>query len=213
MLTLHGDAFWISPYVFSSFVALREKSLAFEVRPVALQDHAQRAPEYQRKTLTGRVPALDHDDFTLAGSSAIAEYLDDAFPAPTYPRLFPEAPKDRARARQIMAWLRSDDTFAVREERSTHTMFYDRATKPLSDAGQRAASKIIAVTERALAGRATHLFDAWSIADADLAFMLERLMLNGDEVPNGVRAYADAQWSRPSVREFIERERAPFVPY
>ena len=213
MLTLSGDAFWISPYFFSSFVALREKSLAFDVRTLALHERAQRDPAFQARTVTGRIPALDHDDFTLAESSAIAEYLEDAFPAPEHARIFPEAAKDRARARQIMAWLRSDDTFALRGERSTHTMFYDRAKTPLSDAGQRAANKLITVTERALAPNATQLFGAWSIADADLAFMLQRLILNGDRVTDAVRAFADAQWSRPSVREFVDQKRTPYVPY
>ena len=213
MLTLSGDAFWISPYFFSSFVALREKSLPFDVRTIALHERAQREPAFQERTVTGRIPALDHDDFALAESSAIAEYLEDAFPAPKHPRIFPEAARDRARARQIMAWLRSDDTFALREERSTHTMFYDRAKSPLSDAGQRAATKLITVTERLLAPNATQLFAAWSIADADLALMLQRLILNGDPVTGGARAFADAQWSRPSVREFVDQKRIPYVPY
>ena len=213
MLTLYGDAFWISPYVFSSFVALREKGLTFDMRPIALHEHAQRAPEYQQRTVTGRVPALDHDGFSLAESSAIAEYLEDVFPVPAHARLLPSAPKDRARARQIMAWLRSDDTFALRDERSTHTMFYARTTNALGEAGGRAAAKVIAVAERALPSGATQLFDAWSIADAELAFMLHRLIQNGDPVPAHVRAFADAQWNRPSSREFVDQKRIPFVPY
>jgi hypothetical protein len=33
-LTLYAETLWISPYVFSSFVALREKRLAFDVTEV-----------------------------------------------------------------------------------------------------------------------------------------------------------------------------------
>jgi glutathione S-transferase len=40
-LTLYGDAFWISPYVFSCFVALREKGLPFAVVEVSLADGEQ----------------------------------------------------------------------------------------------------------------------------------------------------------------------------
>jgi len=39
-LILYVDAFYISPYAFSAFVALREKDLRFETRFVPLQDKA-----------------------------------------------------------------------------------------------------------------------------------------------------------------------------
>jgi Glutathione S-transferase, C-terminal domain len=43
-----------------------------------------------------------------------------------------------------------------------------------------------------------NLFDHWSIADVDLALMLNRLILDGDEVPVRLVRYARAQWARPS---------------
>src|SRR5262249_50730021 len=142
-LRLYSDSFWISPYVFSAFVGLREKGLPFEVSEVSLSDGAQLRPDYRDRSLTARVPALEHDGFWLSESSAFVEYLDEAFPAPTYPRLLPRDLRERARARQLMAWLRSD-LAALREERATHTMFYERATQPLSAAGAHAAAKLIA---------------------------------------------------------------------
>ena len=51
------------------------------------------------------------------------------------------------------------------------------------------------------------MFDAWCIADADLAFMLHRLVLNGDPVPPNLKQYAETQWKRPSVRAYVEHER------
>src|SRR5258708_10560134 len=98
MLTLSHDRFWISPYVFSSFVALREKSLPFERHAVALDRRETQRADYAARTITARVPALDHDGFTLAESSAIIEYLEDAFPSP---RLLPAAVRERARARHL----------------------------------------------------------------------------------------------------------------
>ena len=79
-LTLFADTFWISPYVFSCYVTLREKGLDFSVDPVALESKEQEAPAYRDRPLTGRVPALRHGDFWLAESQAIVESLDDAFP-------------------------------------------------------------------------------------------------------------------------------------
>jgi glutathione S-transferase len=211
MLTLTSDHFWISPYVFSSFVALREMGIAFDTRVVALETGEQLRADYQDKTITGRVPSLEHDGFVLAESSAILEYLEDAFP--THPRILPRKPHERARARQVLSWIRSDDTLGLRDERSTHTMFYERAKTPLSERGLKSANKLLAVTDRLVASGKTTLFDAWCIADTDLAFILQRLALNGHDLPAKVRAYIDANWKRPSVKEYVEKTRPPYVPY
>ena len=209
-LTLFADTFWISPYVFSCFVTLREKGLDFSVDPVALQSKEQEVPAFRDGTLTGRVPALRHGDFWLAESQAIIEYLEDAFP--DTPRVLPRGARERARARQILSWLRSD-LMPIREERSTATMFYERAAVPLSAAGDTAAAKLLRVADLLVPEGSGSLFGAWSQADSDLAFMLHRLLLNGHEVPAKIRAYAEREWQRPSVQEFVTRERAPYVPY
>src|SRR5215472_11477063 len=145
--TLYGETLWISPYVFSSFVALREKGIGFATAEISMVEMAHTRPAYAGSTLTARVPALEHHGFWLAESSAIAEYLEDVFPAPRHARLFPTDARDRARARMLMAWFRSD-LGALREERPTTTMFYERATEPLSKAGSDAAAKLIRVAEK-----------------------------------------------------------------
>jgi len=197
---------WISPYVFSCFVTLTEKALGFDVRVLDAEHGDTRTGEYLSRTITGRVPSLEHGDFALAESSAIVEYLEQAFPeAP----VLPLGLRERARCRQLMSWLRSDDTAALREARPTTTMFYARAEQPLTGAARVAADKLVAVSERLLAHGGPHLFGQWCIADSELAFMLQRLLSNGDAVPERVRVYAEAQWQRPSVRKFVERERPP----
>ena len=97
-LTLYSDGFYISPYVFSVFIALEEKGVPYQLATVALQDKAHERPEYRDRAITGRVPAIDHDGFWLAESAAIDNYLDDAFPFPQYRRALPESIQDRARA-------------------------------------------------------------------------------------------------------------------
>lgn len=208
-LVLHSDRFWISPYVFSCFVALREKGLPFEVRDVGLDRGDQLTSEYRARSITARVPALDDGDFSLAESQAILEYLEDTHPAPP---IFPKDARDRARARQVLGWVRSD-LDALRAERPTTTMFYERATTPLTDKGRAAAEKLVAVADRLVPNGRTQLFDAWCIADSDLAFMLHRLILNGHDVPAKVRAFAEAQWKRPSVAEYVAHARPAYVPY
>jgi glutathione S-transferase len=211
-LILHIDGFWNSPYAFSVFICLKEKGLPFEIREVNLHEQAQRRPEYAAKSVTARVPLLEHGAFLLSESSAIVEYLEDTFAPPRYPALLPAAPRDRARARQIMAWIRSD-LMPIREERATHTFLYKHPTRPLSPAGRAAAEKLIGGASAFIPDGSTSLFDTFSIADADLAMMLMRLVGNGDPVPAKISDFVAAQWRRPSVREWVEHERAPYVPY
>ena len=105
----------------------------------------------------------------------------------------------------MQAWLRSD-LGALRQERPTETVFWDQPGQPLSDDGHAAAAKLIHVSSALIgAGQAT-LFDAWSIADADLATALRRLWLD-DLLPDTLRAYAEAQW-RPSLRKWLDHNAA-----
>ena len=211
-LVLHVDGFWNSPYAFSVFVCLTEKGLPFETREVNLHERAQMTPEFRARSVTARVPLLEHGSFRLSESSAIVEYLDETFAPPAYAAVMPAERTDRARARQIMAWIRSD-LMPIREERATHTIFYQPAREPLSPAGRAAADKLLAVASAFVPEGRTSLFDKFSIADADLAMMLQRLIANGETVPPKLRAFADAQWQRPSVRAFVNHPRPPYVPY
>jgi glutathione S-transferase len=211
-LTFYCDDYFISPYAFSVFVALEEKRVAYRLERVALQRKEHHAADYLAASVTGRVPIIDHDGFTLAESSAIIDYLDEAFPAPEYARVLPEGIRERARARMVMHWIRSD-LMPLREERPTTTMFYARAEEPLGDAGQAAARRLVEVAGRLLPEEGDQLFSRWTVADADLAFMLQRLGLNGHPLPPKLRAYVDRQWSRPSVQNWVTKERPPFEPY
>jgi glutathione S-transferase len=210
-LVLHAETMWASPYVFSSWVALHEKGLRFDVREVALVDLENRSAAYRGQTLTAKVPALEHGDFCVAESSAIAEYLEDTFPAPAYPPVLPVHARDRARARQLMAWLRSD-LGALRNERPTVTMFFHPASVPLTPAGEAAAAELVRVAEHLVTREDAGLFGAWSLPDAELAFMLHRLILNRHAVPPRVRTWAEREWQRPSAQTFVRHPRPAECP-
>ncbi|HTT70922.1 MAG TPA: glutathione transferase [Anaeromyxobacteraceae bacterium] len=205
-LVLWGEKNYESPYVFSVYVALKEKGLPFEMRTFSLDQGEHRKGEYALRSLTGRVPSLEHGQLWLAESSAIDEYLEDVFPPPRYPRLYPQAAPARARARQLQAWVRSD-LVPLREERPTSSVFGSKPVKPLSPAAQEAAGRVVRAAEALLPKGAGLLFGEFSIADADLALMLERLVHNGDPVPPRVKDYAEAVFARPSVREWLSKAR------
>lgn len=202
-LRLYVDAQFTSPYALSVFVTLQEKGLAFETVTLDLDAAQNRAADFVQLSLTQRVPTLVQGDFALSESSAISEYLDEAYPETT---VYPTDPKQRARARQVQAWLRSD-LQAIRQERSTLVVFYAQKMPPLSPAGEAAAHKLIQAAQALLAGNSAYLFGAWSIADVDLAVMLNRLILNGDNVPTELVAYAQRQWQRPSVQAWVNLQR------
>lgn len=212
-LTLYVDDHWTSPYAFSNFVALREKGLEFEVAEVSLPKKETLSGEYKVRSLTGRAPMLRHGDYFLTESTAINEYIAETFPFPKHPRIFPEDLKERGRARQLMAWFRSD-LMPIREERSTNTLFYEGMTvKPLTAAGQEHAARVVFAAETLIAEDRTTLFAQWCIADADFALMLNRLVKHGHPVARKVKRYVEANWARPSVREWVEHERKAFTPY
>lgn len=209
-LVLSIDAFSISPYAMSAFVALEEKGQPYKLVHVGMHLGEHRSPAYRART--GRVPSLQHGEFVLAESSAIAEYLEDAFPPPAYPALLPVDLKERATAREVMAWVRSD-LMAIREERPTTSVFIERVHKPLSEQAQAARRRLLAACERLITPGRTTLFERWCLADTDLALMIQRLNLNGDELPSAVKTFAEANWSRPSVAKWLAHSRSDYTPY
>jgi glutathione S-transferase len=208
-VTLFGDALWESPYVFSAWVALKEKGVPFEHRVLSLQKGEHRTGEYPSRSITGRIPALQHGDFWLSESSAIGEYLEEVFPPPRHPRLYPEGARERARARQVQAWLRSD-LLALRQERPTSTLFHpEKASKPLGPEAQKVVDRFLRACGELLPRGAVYLFGSFTIPDADLALMLQRLVANGDPVPEPLAAYARGIWARKAIQEWVRQPRPP----
>ena len=64
-LCLHADAYRISPWVLTVWVALREKQLVFTLKDVALNDGEQRQEAYLSRSVLGKVPVLEHDELWL----------------------------------------------------------------------------------------------------------------------------------------------------
>lgn len=200
---LFVDAAFTSPYAMSVFVALYEKGIPFEIERVDLEAQQNFWPEYRAHSLTCRVPTLEHGSLSLSESSAITEYLEELYPPPAYAAVYPQDPVARARARQVQAWLRSD-LLPLREERPTTVIFQRPSEVPLSEKARFAIEKLFQATQVLLEGQDSSLFGQWCIADTDLALMLNRLVANGDEVPERLVVYAQQQWQRPSVQAWVE---------
>ncbi|WP_207262058.1 glutathione transferase [Pseudomonas sp. GW101-3H06] len=208
-LQLYVGVDFVSAFAMSAFVALKEKQLSFSVHAVDLKEKENYQAPYRDLSLTNKVPTLVHEGFALSESSAIAEYLDEL--SPGHKKLFPQDIRQRARARQLQAWLRSD-LLVVRKERPFDLVYFGKKHNPLSDEARAAVDRLFFVADRLLQEGAEHLFGDWSIADTDLAIMLNRLVANGDPVPARLATYVRRQWDRDSVRAWMDIERvAPAV--
>jgi glutathione S-transferase len=208
-LKLYVGADFVSAFAMSAFVALKEKQLSFEFVTVELKSRDNYQAAYRDLSLTCKIPTLVHEGFALSESSAIAEYLDELTPG--HQKLLPRDIRQRARARQLQAWLRSD-LLVVRRERPFDLVYFGKKDTPLTDEARAAAERLFFVADRLLEEGAEHLFGDWSIADTDLAIMLNRLVANGDPVPARLAAYVRRQWDRDSVRAWMDIERvAPAI--
>jgi stringent starvation protein A len=84
------------PYCARVRIVLAEKALEYEVVEVDLDDR----PEWiYEKNPLGKVPVLQEDDFVLAESAVIDEYLEERWPEPP---LWPPDPAERALGRQLV---------------------------------------------------------------------------------------------------------------
>ena len=206
---LYLGADYVSAFAMSAFVALKEKQRSFELVTLDLKTREHYQANYRDLSLTCKIPTLVHEAFALSESSAIAEYLDELSPGPQ--KLYPQDPRQRARARQLQAWLRSD-LLVVRKERPFDLVYFGKKDTPLSDDARAAVERLFFVADRLLEEGAEHLFGDWSIADTDLAIMLNRLVANGDQVPSRLAAYVHRQWDRDSVRAWMDIARkAPAI--
>lgn len=141
MLKLHG--FRVSNYHNKVLIALLEKGVPYEedasVKPS--QDEA-----YLALSPMGKVPYAEIDGVRLCESSAILEYLEDAFPAKP---LLPKAPLARAKVRELTTVMELHMELVAR--RLYGGVFFGGT---LSDSAKAAVEKDLAKGVRAFAALA-----------------------------------------------------------
>jgi glutathione S-transferase len=79
---------------------LAEKGAHYKQVPVNVLKGEPRQPEHIARHPFGKVPVLDHDGFRIIEAGAIAPYLDEVLPGPSFT---PDNSKDRARMRMAMS--------------------------------------------------------------------------------------------------------------
>jgi glutathione S-transferase len=201
-LTLYAESTWMSPWVFHVMVALEEKALPYKLVVASIPMSSEQKKQLQDRAILGKVPVLVHGDLWISESLAISEYLAEKFAFPGSPRLFPADLGERARARQIMSYVRTS-MMALREDRPTSSVFSRPTTKPLSDNARADAAELVRIASALIEPGAKNLFGEWCIADTDFSLALMRMVANEDPMPQHLIDYALAQWDRKSVKRYI----------
>ncbi|MGH8852028.1 MAG: glutathione S-transferase family protein [Casimicrobiaceae bacterium] len=96
-----------SPYAWRAQLALEHKALPYELKVLSFAAGDTRKPEFVALNPRHRVPVLVDGDFVLYESSAIVEYLDEAYPGRGAP-LFPGDARARALTRRLIREVDED---------------------------------------------------------------------------------------------------------
>ena len=204
-ICLYVDKKRISPYAMSVYVALKEKGLSFQEKAIDLDLLEQKSLAYRQICPSGKVPCLVVDDFHLFESWAITEYLEDAFPAPDYPALYPAEIRARAKCRAVQALLKTD-FMAIRQAMPSDSVFIPPKVPLIASADtMQDIQRLLVITDTLL--DELWLTEQWSIADFDLAFMLHRLESHQVELSDKIRAYITRNFQRSSVQAWIQENQ------
>lgn len=200
----------VSSWSMRGFLALAHKGLDFEERPIRLieeRDHEL----LQSVSPTGMVPVLHHGSRVIPDSLAIVEYLEEHFPAPGYPALWPSDPDARSHARWLSATMHSGFP-RLRQELSFNLCFLASKPEPAAD-GLEEAAQILALWEAALSRKQDtrpFLFGAFCAADvmfAPVVWRITAFRVPAAATPRAA-AYMRSVLDYPIVRRWMDVARA-----
>jgi len=175
-----------SPFLRSVEITLREKGLDYQLHAMRPGEH--KSEDYLKRHPFGRVPAFEHDGFSIYETQAILRYLDEVFPSPP---LTPGNPKARARMNQVIGII--------------EWYFFPKAAAPIG------FNRIIGPRLLGVAGDEAAIADAMPVARtcfAELARLLgEKPYFGGDSVSLAdimLAAQLDLFGECPEGRELID---------
>jgi len=200
----------ISSWSMRGWLALHVKGIPFEERTIELRLDKDRR---QRRSVspTGKVPVLHDADQIVPDSLAIIEYLEEAFPPPAYPALWPPDRGERARARWLACAMHAG-FMALREGMSFNLCFVPQRPKP-SAAALDEAVEMLRLFEEALArNRSAGPFLFGEFGGVDAMYAPAVVRLTSFDVPAGAtpRAaeYLRAVLAHPPVARWLEEARS-----
>ena len=113
-----------SPYAWRVQLALEHKALPYELKVLSFSEGDTKKPEFLALNPRHQVPVLTDGNFSLYESSAIVEYIDEAYPGRGAP-LFPGDAKTHALTRRLI--LEVDNYYGPTSQKLLEQAFW---TKP-----------------------------------------------------------------------------------
>jgi GSH-dependent disulfide-bond oxidoreductase len=163
-------------------LALMEKGVTFNSHYLDLLGFDQHKPEYLAINPQGTIPAMVHGDRVLTESTAIMEYVEEAFPGP---QLMPAGARDRWRVRWWMKLM--DQWLGPSFSMIGWSVFVGPAVRSRDPAELKAAVERIPLPERRV---------AWTKAISG-NFSAEEMAESRRRVAVGIRMLEDALAERP----------------
>ena len=205
-----------SPYVRKIRVMMAEKGLEYDLVPVFPFGAGK---EFRKLSPLGKIPVLEEDGYVLPDSSAIAEYLEAAYPDVP---LFPKDPKERGTAVFLEEF--GDSGLA---EKGTGAIFFQRIVAPrflgrptdeevVARAIDKDMPRLLDYLEGLLAdGRQFLVGGAFSIADIAVATQFVNMKFGG-YIVDAARWPKTADYiarihGRPSFAKLVAEEEAMFA--
>jgi glutathione S-transferase len=193
-----------SPFSWKVWLVLEHKKISYELHMLSADAGDLQTPAFSAINPRGKVPAIVDEGFALHESSAIAEYLDDAYPGP---RVTPRDAKRAALARRIAA---EAEAYLYPHVRTLVVELLTRGEAERDEAATEAATlalrRELGRLETAFAG-AFFLGDEPSIADFAAYPLMALLMRVAQKQPH----YEIAALVPESVAHWMKRIEA--LPY
>jgi len=199
----------ISSWSMRGWLAMHTKGLEFEERTIELRVDKDRRQRLKASP-TGKVPVLHHGELVIPDSLAIIEYLEESFPAPNHPHLWPRERSQRAHARWLAAAMHSGFP-KLREAMSFNLCFVPTRPSPPREALQE-AGEMLAWFEDALARKreaGDYLFGGFGAVDVMFAPAVVRLVSFDVPVRETPRAavYLQSVLNYPPVARWLKEAR------
>ncbi len=200
MIKLYGVA--LSPFVRKAMLALEHYGLAYENEPTYPGDTA---PEFRAISPLGKVPVLQHDDFTVPDTSVLIRYLDRTFAAADGANsLYPQDARQEAQA----CWL--EEYADSRLVENCAGLFRERLLKPkmmneptdearVAEIIDHSLPECLAYLESVVPESGYLVGDRLSVADLAVATCFVQARY-GDYEVDGARF--------PKVRQYVDRAYA-----
>ncbi len=204
-LTLYVGSKRYSSWSLRPYLALSHSGLAFECKTILLDRDTSKA-EIAKVSPTGRVPVLHHDGLVVQDSLAICEYVAELAPDA---KLWPADRAARAKARAISAEMHAG--FAALRSNMPMDVCADKRGQGHTAEALADARRVQDIWREQLAkSGGPFLFGAFTIADAMYAPVATRFTTYRVELDAPCRAYVDAIYALPALRQWIaDAEREP----